>query len=196
MKMHLAIASLAALLLSAQAGAINFTPSFEETIEDGVPMRRTFFCDGPRRNYYRPPGNSSRTGDARSATFRKADSESRIIIENGAEEHAQIPFDEPGLEALRKLGRAALPPHVTEATNLWETVNPVIIHGWTSFEVGFDYVQSGRRFCRSVLFINLDAKRQIRFIVDAVPAEFAPHYKSAYRSLATWWEPSASELQR
>jgi hypothetical protein len=56
-------------------------------------------------------------------------------------------------------------------------------------EIGFDYLQFGRPFCRSILFINLDASRQIHFIVDAGPAEFQPLYKTAYRTLATWYQP-------
>jgi hypothetical protein len=75
-------------------------------------------------------------------------------------------------------------------TPIWEVVNPVVLQGWTSFEVGVDYVQFGQHFCRSILFINLGGNRQIHFIVDATPGEFPALYKAAYRTLATWWEPA------
>ena len=76
----------------------------------------------------------------------------------------------------------------TEIVERWEVVNPVVLQGWTSFEMGFDYVISGQRCCRSILFINLKENRQIHLIVDAGPDEFGPLYKTVYRTLATWWE--------
>jgi hypothetical protein len=70
--------------------------------------------------------------------------------------------------------------------------NPVVLQGWTSFEIGFDYVKSGQHSCRSILFINLDAKRQILFSVDAPVALFPPLYQGAYRTLASWYQPTVA----
>jgi hypothetical protein len=112
------------------------------------------------------------------------------MIQNSPPDSARIPFDETGMEALRKIGRSLVPPDATDVTEIWETVNPVVLQGWTSFEMGFDYVQSGTRFCRAILFVNLDANRQVHVIIDAVPSEFEALYKTAYRTLATWWEPA------
>lgn len=52
-----------------------------------------------------------------------------------------------------------VPADATDVNVTWEVVNPTILQGWTSYEVGLDYVQTGKRFCRAVLFINLDAER-------------------------------------
>jgi hypothetical protein len=181
------LASLAVTLLTTRAEAIDFTPHFTETIEDGVPMRHMFFSDGAQRIFYRPRPSWLQSGNDQAAMFRPKDSNlATVRIENAPAEHVRIPFDVPGSEALRNIARTLVPPDATEVTKIWEVPNPVVLQGWTSFEVGFDYVQFGQRFCRSILFINLDTNRQIHFIVSAVSAEFQPLYKNAYRTLATW----------
>lgn len=181
------LASLAVTLLTARAEAIDFTPHFTETIDDGVPMRHMFFSDDAQRIFYRPSSKWLQSGNDQAAMFRPKDSNlATVRIENAPAEHARIPFDGPGSEALRNIARTLLPPDAIEVTKIWEVPNPVVLQGWTSFEIGFDYVQFGQHFCRSILFINLDTNRQIHFIVSAVPAEFQPLYKTAYRTLATW----------
>lgn len=186
------LATLVFTLLTAPAPAIDFTPYFADSIEDGVPMRRMYFADGPRRIFYRLPHTWALSGDAQSATLRPKDSKHATVrIQNAPSEHARIPFDVPGREALRKIARSLFPPDATEVTVAREAVNPVVLQGWTSFEAVFDYQRAGEHFCRTVLFINLDENRQVRFIVDAVPAEFPPLCKTTYRTLATWWQQAA-----
>lgn len=183
------LASLAFTLLAARAEAIDFTPRFTDTIDDDVPFHRMYFSEGDQRIFYRPPPTWVLSGNGEAAAFTPKDSAlASVKIENAPAEHVNIPFDVPGSGTLRNIARALVPPDATEVTEIWEMPNPVVLQGWTSFEVGFDYVQFGQRFCRSILFINLDTNRQIHFIVSAVPAEFQPLYKTAYRTLATWWQ--------
>jgi hypothetical protein len=192
MKSPIALTALAFAALAHCAPAIDFTLGIEDSIDDGIPFRRMFFTDGAQRIYYRPPTSWSRSGDANAATFRPKDSKQAVVmIQNAPSKNASVPFDAAGLALLRKNACIQVPPDATEVTETWEVVNPVILQGWTSFEVGLDYIQAGKHFCRSVLIINLDARRQIYFIVDAAPEEFDRLYKSAYRTLATWWEPTA-----
>jgi hypothetical protein len=190
MKIRTLLAILAVALPAVRAVAIDFTPHVADSIDDGVPMRRMYFTDGEKRIFYRPPVTWSRSGDEHRAMFIPKDSDRAFVkMENAPAEHARIPFDDAGLAALRKIAVTLLPPDAVEAGESWETVNPVVLQGWTSFEIGFDYLQSGKTFCRSVLFINLDANRQIHFVVDAAPADFLPLYQTAYRTLSTWWSP-------
>ena len=179
-----------AAALTARAQAIDFTPRFSEAVEDGVAVRHMAFSDGAHAILYRPHQGWIRSGDAQAAIFKLEGSiHASVKIENSPAGAAGLPLDESGLPALRKTAAALLPPDATEVSQTWETVNPVVIQGWTSFEVGFDYAQSGRHFTRSVLFINLDPARQIRFVVSAAPDDFKPLYRNAYRSLATWYQP-------
>jgi hypothetical protein len=107
----LSLLAIAVALLVARAEAIDFTPHFTETIEDGVPMRHTFFSDGAQRIVYRPPPTWVQSGNDQAAMFRPKDSNlATVRIENAPAEHARIPFDGPGSEALRKIGRTLVPP--------------------------------------------------------------------------------------
>lgn len=188
MKTPILLAAFAVTLLAARASAIDFTPRFAETVDDGIPFRRMCFSDNGRRIFYRPHPSWVTSGDGHAATFRPKDTtQSYVRIENAPAEQALIPLEEPGLEALRKIARALVPSEATEIGESWEIVNPVVIQGWTSFEMGFDYIAAGQRCCRSVLFINLREGSQIHLIVDASPAEFGQLYKTANRTLASWW---------
>ena len=192
MKTPLLLVTLSLTALAAQAPAIDFTPRIADSIEDGVPMRRLYFSDDAQHIFYRPLPNWSRYGDAQGATFRPKGSAGEVKIQNAPAGNASIAFDAKGLVTLRQTAQTLLPPHAAHATELWEAVNPVVLQGWTSFEIGFDYVAGDQHFCRSILFINLDSKRQIQFIVDAPPAAFPPLYQGAYRTLASWYQPVAA----
>lgn len=184
-------ALLALAVLSISANAIDFTPRYADSIDDGVPMRRMYFTEGGRQIYYRPPTGWTRSGSDESATFRPKDSKhAYVMIENAPAEHARIPPEDRALDVLRQTAVRLVPSGATDVSPTWEVVNPVVLQGWTSFEVGLDYMQFGQHFCRSILFINLSGNRQIHFIVDAPPGEFGALYKAAYRTLATWWEPT------
>jgi hypothetical protein len=181
------LASFAVSLLAARAEAIDFTPRFTDTIDDGVPFHRMYFSEGDQRIFYRPPAAWVLSGNGEAAAFRPNDSTlASVKIANAPADDAHIPFDVPGSKALCNIARTLVPHDATQVTEIWEIPDPVVLQGWTSFEVGFDYIQFGQHFCRSILFINLDEDRQIHFIVSAVPAEFQPLYKTAYRTLATW----------
>jgi hypothetical protein len=196
MKTPSSLATLAFALLASHAQAIDFHLRSADTLADGNPVRLMYFSDGAQRIYYDPPARWERSGDAQAATFRPKNlTQATVKIENSPADHARIPLDEAGIEVLRKFARTLLPAEATDVGEIWEVTNPTVLQGWTSFEVGFDYSYFGRHFCRSVLFINLDSKRQVHFIVDAIPAEFDALYKTTYRTLATWWEPKGGATQ-
>ncbi len=196
MKAFFVFTGLLLALLPARGGTINFTQHTADSIEDGVPMRRMYFTDGEQRFYYRPLASWARFSDASWAKFQPKDSlDAFVKIENSPPGSAEIPLDEAGLLTLRKIAAERIPAGATDAHVTWEVVNPTILQGWTSYEVGLDYMLSGKHFCRSVLFINLDAERQIRFLVTAWPENFQPLYAATYKSLATWYQPVLAASQ-
>ncbi len=193
MKAFFIFTGLLLALLPARGGTINFTQHTADSIEDGVPMRRMYFTDGEQRFYYRPLAGWTRFSDAGSAKFQPKDSVDAFVkIENSPPGSAKIPLDEAGLLTLRKIAAERAPAGATDIHVTWEVVNPTILQGWTSYEVGLDYMLSGKHFCRSILFINLDAERQIRFLVTAWPENFKPLYAATYKSLATWYQPATA----
>lgn len=196
MKTFFALLSLMAALLPTRGQAIDFTQRTIDLVEDGVPMRRMYFTDGTERIYYRPHASWTRFGEASAAKFRPKDSlDAMVRIENSPAGSARVPFDEAGRLKLRNMALSLAPGDASGVYVTWEVVNPTILQGWTSYEVGFDYAQAGKHFCRSVLFINLDKERQIHFIVSAWPENFKPLYQLTYKSLATWYQPPVAAAQ-
>lgn len=186
---HRLITVLALIGFSPLMHAIDFTPRYAETTEEGYTFRRMYFADGGTRIYFRPAPDWQASGQASSITFVPKDLKSaQVRFEVAPPEHAAIRFDEQGLQSLRGIVQSVVTAQSPEAVEQWEIVDPVIIHGWSSFEAGFVYEANGRQFCKSVLLINLTPERQIRVTVESSAADFAKLYRAAYRSLSTWWE--------
>jgi hypothetical protein len=193
MKILVSLAAVGFVLLAPRTQAIDFTARFADLVEDGVPMRRMYFTDDAQRIYYRPAPNWSQSCNAQAATFKPKDSERAVVrIENAPLGDARIPLDEHGLQTLRTTAGKLMPPDASEGIEISETLNPVALQGWTSFEIAFDYIRFGQHFSRSILFINLGADRQIHFMVDASPAEFESLHQTAYRTLASWSQVAAA----
>lgn len=169
--------------------AIDFTPLYADTIEDGVPFHRMYFSEPEMRIYFRPPANWRIAGAPAAITFSPPELNASFIrLEAAPAKDAAIPLDEKGVESLRAIAQSLIPAQFAKPVEQWETVNPMTLQGWTSFEVGYSGQAKGLEFYRSVLFINLSPERQIRVIVEGPTAEFKNLYETAYRSLSSWWE--------
>ena len=182
-------AFLACLGYTPLAHAIDFTPLQAETSEDGALFQRMYFTDQGMRIYFRAPPAWRTAGTPAAFTFSPPELNSSFIrLEAAPAKDAAIPLDEKGVESLRAIAQSLIPAQFAKPVEQWETVNPMTLQGWTSFEVGYSGQAKGLEFYRSVLFINLSPERQIRVIVEGPTAEFKNLYETAYRSLSSWWE--------
>ena len=171
------------------ASAIDFTPRYTDTMEDGVPFHRMYFTEGNNRIFFRPPVNWQVSGEPAAIHFSpKGLHLAQVSFRSVSPEDAAIPFDEKGIEKLRAIARSLLPSAFTNPEGQFEIVNPIILQDWTSFEIGFGGQFYGIESRRSILFINLAPGRQLLISIDAATADFEKLHKDAYRSLATWRE--------
>jgi hypothetical protein len=183
----------------AGASAIDFTPRYAESVQDGFPVKRLFFADQAQRIYLSVPNNWRVSGDGQHGTFTPGNlTQASVVLEN-SHLSAEIPFDEKGLAAYRKAASESMPPGASEIQMEVERANEVQLNGWTSYELTFSYKSYGQRFIRSVLFINLDKERQIVFRVEARKENYDKLYQQARATLGSWFAPSPeleSVLQR
>jgi len=181
------------------ASAIDFTPRYAQSVQDGFPVTRMYFSDQAQRIYLSVPNSWRVNGDERHGTFTPGNlTQASVIIENSPID-AQIPFEHEGLEAYRKAASELMPPGATDMQIDFERANEIQINGWTSYEMEFSYKSYGQRFTRSVLFINLSKEKQIRFRVEARKENFEKLYSQARATLGSWFAPSPeleSVLQR
>jgi hypothetical protein len=171
--------------------AIDFTPRYADSIEDGVPFHRMYFTEGNNRIFYRAPVNWQVSADSSTIHFSpKGLHAARVSFRSVSAEDAAIPFDEKGIERVRAIATSSLPSGFTNVEQQFEVLNPTVLHGWTSFEIGFNGQFYGVESRCSILFINLAPGRQLRILIEAGTADFEKLHKEAYRSLATWREVS------
>lgn len=178
------------LVPGAGASAIDFTPRYAESVQDGFPVKRLYFSDQAQRIYLSIPNSWRVTGDGQHGTFTPANlNQASIVLENSPIS-AQVPFDEKGLESYRKAASDLLPPGASDVQIEFERANEVPNNGWTSFEMAFTYRVYGQPFCKNVLFINIDKEKQIRFRVEARKEHFEKLYPQARAALGSWFAPS------
>ena len=174
------------VLAAANAGAIDFTPQYAESVQDGFPVRRLYFAQDKQRIYLAVPKDWSVAGNGQRGTFTPAAIPQGLVTLENSPLPANLPFDEKGLEIYRKAAAEVVPSGATEITTSAEKINEVQLNGWTSFEIAF----YGQNFTRSVLFINLDQERQMRFRVEARKEHFDKLYAQARATLGSWFAPS------
>jgi hypothetical protein len=173
------------------ASAIDFTPRYAQSVQDGFPVNRLYFSDQARRIYLSVPNSWRVSGDQQHGIFTPGNlSQASVVLENSSLS-AQVPFEREGLEAYRKAASELIPVGATEVQVDFERANEIQINGWTSWEMAFSYQFCGQRFTRSVLFINLNKEKQIRFRVEARKENFEKLYPQARAALGSWFAPSA-----
>lgn len=182
----------AILLLAPVAGAsaIDFTPRYAESVQDGFPVKRLYFSDEAQRIYLSIPNSWRVTGDGQHGTFTPASLPNASIVLENSPINATVAFDEKGLVAYRKAASDLLPPGATDVQIEFERANEIQLNGWTSFEMAFSYKYYGQPFSKSVLFVNINPETQIRFRVDARTENFEKLYPQARAALGSWFAPS------
>jgi hypothetical protein len=172
------------------ATAMDFTPHYAETEQDGFSVKRLYFLDQARRVYLSVPNGWQVAGDPQRGTLTPKDlGQATVILENSPL-NAKTPFTGESLEVYRKTAYGLVPPGATDVHTDFERQGEVVINGWTSFEMAFTYNFYGQTFSSSVLFINLDKEKQIRFRVSARKENFEKLYPQARSTLASWFAPS------
>lgn len=181
--------ALLAVVIVPSVFAIDFSPQYADSVQDGFPVRRMYFSEGSQRIYLALPKDWRVSGNSQGGVFTPGDiPQATITLENSAL-NGQVAFDEKGLETYRQAVKALIPTGATEAQIEFERTNEIGINGWTSFEMEVTYHQFGQTFSKSVLFINLDQKRQLRFRVDARKENFEKVYGQARAALGSWYAP-------
>jgi hypothetical protein len=173
------------------AQTIDFTPRWENVLADGNAMKQLYFlCEG-RKVIYRPP--------AKWGVFGSSDSihltpdrflEAHASIVNGPA-GSPVDFSEKNLEAWARIAGNLLPGSAENVTPLDDKLDAITINDWRGLEKSFSCTIAGRKFVRSILFVKLDARREIRVIVDAPPADFEAVHSAVVASLGSWFEPES-----
>jgi hypothetical protein len=170
--------------------AIDFTPHYAQSVQDGFPVSRLYFQDQAQRIYLSVPNGWQVSGDAQRGTLSPKDlGQATVILENSAL-NSKTAFSGEGLAVYRKVAFGLVPAGASDVHVDFEREGEAKTNGWSSFEMAFSYDFYGQSFTSSVLFINLDKNKQIRFRVAARKEHFEKLYPQARATLASWFAPS------
>ncbi len=170
--------------------ALDFTPRYAESVQDGYPVKRLYFSDRDQRIYLSVPNTWRVSGNGQRGTLIPEKlSQASVLLENSPF-NAKNSFDAEGLELYRKAAFGLVPAGASTIQVDYEKTNAVPINGWSSFEMAFSYNFYGQSFRRSVCFINIDKEKQVRFSVEGHKDYFDKLSQQAHATLASWFAPS------
>jgi hypothetical protein len=187
------LSTVIALLLgffSGRANAIDFTPHYAQSVQDGFPVTRMYFLNQAQRIYVSVPHDWQVAGDSQRGTLMPKNFGRAAVIFENSPLTPKTAFAGENLEAYRRSAFGCIPAGATDVHTDVERQNEIQINGWTSFEMAFSYRFYGEIFSNAVIFINLDKDNQIRFRVVARKEHFEKLYPQARSTLASWFAPS------
>lgn len=181
-----------ALLLFAAAAFTPFaraelllTPTVVEGVGDGVKFKQLAFSDGDKTVTYRPPRGWEYSGSANQLTFHppaKAQAEATITKMPLVPPSA---LDDENLKKIIEDQVAQLSKQAQNVSIVSQEKNPVMIDRKETFLLVLVYDQYGRRYNRSILFLNRDHD-QIRFQLTCLEVDFKDLQKAFFASQFSW----------
>ncbi len=167
--------------------AFDFTLSTLKVEEDGFTHDQSYFSRDPRTNIgIRVPPLWLATGTPAALTLTlPAVTGSTLRLEPSAQTPATA-FDDKGLDTYRKAVLAEIPPGAINIRLSGEKTNPLPIFHWTDHEFTMEYSLYGQLYTRSVLFVNLDARQQIRLSSIAPKTAFDQVHEAGFSLLQSW----------
>lgn len=156
----LLLTSLASLVLTGIAAAIDFTPQFVTTALDGPPVRRPCFVDGKKKFAVTVDAETELTGADGAALFNFTKFSRAVMRLGPSTLKPEINFSVDNIERYRSAAAALLLQGAQQVTLESETANVLPVNNWTSQRFTFTYTFTSIPMRESVTFLNLDDKTQ------------------------------------
>jgi hypothetical protein len=172
-------------LLAAPAWALDLTPLHASINADGFQTNTVFFQDGKKRVFIAPPNGWTIDGSSSTAALHNPKyARSSVVIALSPKK--MMPADEAAQKTLREAVLGSLPKGSVNAAVQSETVNPLLINGWKSYEltVGYELFEASQ--IRKVLLVKLNNFEELQVIVAAPQTEFAAAAGAAIKCLNSW----------
>ena len=177
--------------------AFDFTLNSFKVEEDGFTHEESYFTRDARTNIgiRIPPQWTAAGAPAALSLTSPSAAGSSLRLEPSALTPA-VTFLDAGLADYRKIVLAEVPAGSTEVRLTDEKANPLPIFHWTDHEFTVEFSLYGQRYVRSVVFINLDPKQQMRLTIVGLKADFARVHEAGYTLLQSWQEMPVASAQR
>jgi hypothetical protein len=157
---------LASTFVPAMFAAIDFMPTAEERVLEGIKFPQLIFHDDKGRKIsYEQPRGWAYSGDSSRIRFTPPD------VPQAVAEIAQVPllkpevFDDETITRLQNKAMGEVPRDSQGTVLLNAEKNPLMINARETFEVTVGYQLYGESYVQSVLFVNMeDTQLTCRFV--------------------------------
>ncbi len=169
------------------ARALDFQLRTKQVQEDGFTRELTYFSGSETtRVLITLPRDWTPAATANSLTLAAPGTAGGTIRLEKSPLRPDVRFDEQGLTTYQRAMSTAVPAGAAQVRITGQQENPLPIMHWQSHEFTLSYDFFGQSFCRSVLFLNLDAKEQIICTISAPKAVFDAVHNTGFDLLRSW----------
>ncbi len=190
---YLAALFFAALALPVQA--IDLTPQYVSTIDDGVVSQRPYFADGEKKYAVKLDSETKLSAYEGGALFTFAKSPDARMLLRPSPLPSALPFPD-NLPQYEEAARGLLPPDAQDVALVTKVADPLPINDWKSYSFTFTYHTANQPRRQSITFLNLKPSEQIVMQAAASEADFENIAGRAFNIIRRWHEVPASSEQR
>ena len=170
------------------AFALDLSPQFVTTVEDGKAYRRPYFSDGDKKYTVSLDTETELTADADGALFRFVKFSRADMRLRPSPLSVDVKIEPGNQEQYESAARKLLPVGAKDIVLDQVTSNPEAISGWTSVCFTFHYSASGTEVRESVTFMNLLPKTQVVVQTSSTTKDFAEATFRAFDTIRRWRE--------
>jgi len=152
---------------------------------DGLVIKLPYFQDGPKRVFIKPPAGWKIDGNVERANF-SSESAPHCTVTFTLSAKPVLPRNEADRKVLRDAMLALPGKEAANVTLDADTIDPLPLNGWKTFEFRISYDLSNVRYQKSVLLVRLNAIEELRVTVTGPVQEFTKASGAAMMCLRTW----------
>ncbi len=193
MKLSLSLLLLAGAL---SATALDLTPTFINTVADGIIIRRPYFADGGKKYSLTLDMETELTPYEDGSLFKFTRFKQGEMRLRPSSFSTETKFGPDTLGQYEEAARKMLPQASTKITLVDQVKNPWPINGWQSHRFIFSYVTATGEVQESITFLNITPAQQVIVQVYASAKDFPDVSSRGYDTIRRWHEMDPSTTAR
>jgi hypothetical protein len=185
MKLSLSLLLIAGAL---SASALDLTPTFINTVADGIIIRRPYFSDAGKKFSLTLDMETELTPYEDGSLFRFTKFQHGEMRLRPSSFSPELKFGPDTLGQYEEAARKLLPQVATKVTLVDQVKNPWPINGWQSHRFIFAYNTASGEVQESITFLNIIPTQQVIVQVYASAKDFADVSGRGYDTIRRWHE--------
>lgn len=178
------------------ASALDLTPTFLNTVADGIIIRRPYFSDSGKKYSMTLDMETELTPYEDGALFRFTKFNQGEMRLRPSAMSPETKFGPDTISQYEEAARKLLPQVATKVTLVDQVKNPWPINGWQSHRFIFSYATATGEVQESITFLNIIPTQQVIVQVYAAVRDFPDVSSRGYDTIRRWHELDPSTATR